>query len=118
MNILKNSYSVVLMIAFVGVFSPICAQSEEITGMGQGMGMGRNMPTFSEYDLDGDGKIIETEFNEARSKRRSERAQQGYQMRNIGNAPSFTDIDTDEDGGINPEEFAAHQSQRRQQRAQ
>ncbi len=118
MNILKDSYSVVLMIAFVSVFSPICVQSEEITGMGQGMGMGRNMPTFSEYDLDRDGKLIENEFNEARSKRRSERAQQGYQMRNIGNAPSFADIDTNDDGEINPEEFAAHQSRRRQQKAQ
>lgn len=80
--------------------------------MGKGMEMERNMPAFSEYDLDGDGKIIEKELNEARSKRISERAQQGYQMRNIGNAPLFTDIDVNNDGQISPEEFAAHQSQR------
>jgi Ca2+-binding EF-hand superfamily protein len=76
------------------------------------------MPTFSEYDLDGDGKLLEKEFYEARSKRISERTQQGYQMRNIVNAPSFADIDTNDDGEINSEEFAAHQAQRRQQRAQ
>jgi len=35
--------------------------------------MVRNMPVFSEYDLDGDGRILEKEFNEARSKRISER---------------------------------------------
>lgn len=87
-------------------------------GMGKGMGMGRNMPTFSEYDLDGDGKMLEKEFNEARSKRISERAQQGYQMRNLGNAPSFADIDANGDGQISAEEFTAHQSQRRQQRTQ
>jgi len=206
MNILKNSYSVGLIIAFMSVFSPISAQSEEIPvrgpipfadfdkdgngliseeefnavrgermatraaegrpmhgaasapsfseldtngdgqltqdelaagqkaqmekrremgmgmgqgrGMGQGMGMGRNMPAFSECDLDGDGKILEKEFNEARSKRISERVQQGYQMRNLDNAPSFADIDANGDGGISAEEFTAHQSQRRQQRAQ
>lgn len=85
-------------------------------GMGQnqgmGKGMGRNRPAFSEYDLNGDGKITEKEFNEARSKRISERAQQGYQMRNLGSAPSFADIDTNGDGEISVEEFAAHQSQR------
>ena len=87
-------------------------------GMGKGMGMGRNMPTFSEYDLDGDGKMLEKEFNEARSKRISERAQQGYQMRNLGKAPSFADIDANGDGEISAEEFTAHQSQHRQQRTQ
>ena len=87
-------------------------------GMGQnqgmGKGMGRNRPAFSEYDLNGDGKITEKEFNEARSKRISERAQQGYQMRNLGSAPSFADIDANGDGEISVEEFAAHQSQRPQ----
>lgn len=87
-------------------------------GMGQppgmGKGMGRNRPAFSEYDLNGDGKITEKEFNEARSKRISERAQQGYQMRNLGSAPSFADIDANGDGTISVEEFAAHQSRRPQ----
>jgi Ca2+-binding EF-hand superfamily protein len=87
-------------------------------GPGMGQGMGRNMPAFSDYDLDNDGKILEKEFSEARSIRISERTQQGYQMRNIGNAPSFADIDTNGDGEIGSGEFTAHQSQRRQQRAQ
>jgi Ca2+-binding EF-hand superfamily protein len=87
-------------------------------GMNKGMGMGRNMPAFSEYDLNGDGKIPENEFNEARNKRISERAQQGYQMRNLGNAPSFADIDANGDGHISEAEFTTHQSQRRQQRSQ
>ena len=206
MNILKNSYSVGLIIAFMSVFSPISAQSEEIPvrgpipftdfdkddngliseeefnavrgermatraaegrpmhgaasapsfseldtngdgqltqdelaagqkaqmekrremgmgmgqgrGMGQGMGMGRNMPAFSEYDLDGDGKILEKEFNDAHSKRISERAQEGYKMKNLGKSHSFTDIDTNEDGEISEEEFIEHQFQCREKYTQ
>ena len=92
------------------------AQMDKRRGMGKGKGAGmeRNRPAFSEFDLDGDGKILEKEFNEARSKRISGRAQEGYQMKNLGNAPSFTDIDTNEDGEISKEEFIAHQSQRRE----
>lgn len=75
-------------------------------------GMGKDMPTFAEYDLNGDGKIVEQEFNEARAKRISDRAQQGYRMRNVGNAPAFQQIDSDGDGAISAGEFSAHQSQR------
>ena len=57
------------------------------------------MPAFSEYDRNGDGKTLEMEFNEARSKRISERAQQGYRMKNPGNVPLFSDIDTNRGGG-------------------
>ncbi len=87
-------------------------------GRGQGMGMGRYMPAFSDYDLDGDGKIREQEFSYARGKRIAARKQLGYQMRNNANAPSFADIDTNADAEIDSDEFAAHQSARRQQRAQ
>ncbi len=85
---------------------------------GMGKGMGRDMPTFAEYDLNGDGKMTEKEFNEARGMRIAKRAQQGYQMRNLGNAPTFSDIDTNGDGVIGVDEFAAHQSQHRRQFAQ
>ena len=102
------------------------AQMEKRQGMGMGQGRdrgkgmrkGKNMPAFSECDLDGDGKLLEKEFNEARAKRISERAQQGFQMKNLANAPSFSDIDTNGNGEISPEEFTAHQSQHRQQRRQ
>lgn len=86
-------------------------------GMPNGRGMmGRNMPKFSDCDLNGDGKILEQEFYDARAKRISQRAQQGYQMRNLANAPSFADMDTNSDGAISPEEFRVHQAQHRQQR--
>lgn len=87
-------------------------------GQGKGMGTGRNMPSFADYDLNRDGKILEKEFDKARNKRVNERAQQGYPMKNMGNAPSFADIDANGDGQITPEEFATHQSQQRRQRMQ
>lgn len=84
-------------------------------GQGQGMGRGRNMPEFTDFDLNADGYFVEDEFYEARDKRISERARQGYPMRGLANAPSFAEIDTDGDGRVNSQEFAAHQAQHRQQ---
>jgi Ca2+-binding EF-hand superfamily protein len=79
------------------------------------MGMGRWAPAFSDFDLNGDGSLTEAEFNEARAKRMSERATQGYPMRNAGNAPAFGSLDTDGNGKVTPDEFAAAQAQHRQQ---
>ena len=87
-------------------------------GKAHGMETGRNMPAFADFDLDGDGKIITTEFDEARNRRIEERVQQGYMMKNLANAPTFDQLDTDTDGAISPEEFAAHQVQRQQQKSQ
>ena len=85
-------------------------------GMSKGMRMGRNMPVYSDYDLNGDGKIIEQEFNEARAKRITERVKQNYLMKNLKNAAPFSDIDTNGNGEVSAEEFAAHQLQHRQNR--
>jgi len=41
----------------------------------------------------------------------SERAEQGYQMKNAAMAPPFSVVDANGDGEISAEEFAAHQSQ-------
>ncbi len=82
----------------------------------RGPARGGRMPTFSDYDLNGDGGIDEGEFTEARGKHMAERAQQGYRLRNAVNMPVFADIDADKDGKLSPEEFAAHQTQRRGQR--
>ncbi len=84
---------------------------------GRGMGgAGQNtMPSFSDFDLNNDGKISEDEFIEARTARITDRAQQGYQMKGLADAASFADIDTNSDGSISPEEFSAYQSAHRQQ---
>ncbi len=108
MSILKNLYPVALLITLAVLISPVNVQAEKE----------RHKPAFSEFDLDGDGKIIENEFNEAHSKRISERAQEGYKMKNLGNSHTFSDIDTNDDGEISKEELIEHQSQCRKRNEQ
>ena len=86
-------------------------------GGGQGMskGMKGKMPTFSEFDVDGDGQIVENEFNQGHTKRMSEMAAEGHQMKHAGNAPGFSGIDTNADGSISEDEFVAHQAEHHQQ---
>lgn len=83
-------------------------------GMNGGMNKGMNMPSYSDYDLNGDGTILEAEFNAAREKRISERKAQGYQMRNLDNMPTFASIDTNNDGEISAGEFLVHRQQQYQ----
>jgi hypothetical protein len=75
-------------------------------GMGQGRGMGHNMPTFEDFDLDKNGYLHKEEFIEARTKRISERAKEGYMMRGLSNMMEFEDIDKDADGKITPAPIA------------
>ena len=82
-------------------------------GMGQTRPNRMQMPSFSEYDINSNGFIEENEYQEARDKRMSERAQEGKVLKNAGNAPSFTDIDTNKDGKVDQVEFQAHQQQMR-----
>jgi Ca2+-binding EF-hand superfamily protein len=86
-------------------------------GMGRGKGMGpgmrRNMPAFSEFDLNGDGVLQRQEFDQARAERIRKRAEQGYMMRNLHNAPPFASIDTNGDGVVSPQEFSTAQAQHR-----
>ena len=107
----KISFAVLTAMA-VMLSTPVLAQ-DEAPGMGKGKGM--NMPSFTDFDLDGDGKIVSEEFYEARAERITKHAQEGRQMKGLANAPTFEDIDTDDDGGISAEEFAAHQAEHRQQ---
>jgi Ca2+-binding EF-hand superfamily protein len=77
------------------------------------MGMGRNMPGFSDFDLNGDGALLKDEFYEARAKRMQQRAEQGYPLRNAYRAPSFETVDSNGDGKISREEFQTHQIEHR-----
>ena len=73
------------------------------------------MPAFSDFDLDGDGIIIEPEFNEGHAKKMSEMAAEGRQMKHAGDAPGFSGIDSNGDGGISEQEFSDHQAAHHQQ---
>jgi len=87
-------------------------------GMGQGKGMMgggqncmKNLPTFEQFDLNNDGKITQSEMEEARAKRMSQKAKEGKMLRNAGNAPAFADMDKNNDGSLNQEEFRLHQAE-------
>ena len=79
---------------------------------------GFNMPSFADFDLDGNGKITPTELEQARTRRMTERAEQGRMLRNAGNAPQFADMDTDGNGYVDEAEFKAHQLAHMKQRRQ
>ena len=87
-------------------------------GMGQGRGMGRHMPTFEEFDLDKNGYLHKEEFIEARTKRITQRAKEGYMMRGLSNMMEFEELDKDGDGKITPDEFSLGVATHRQQHMQ
>ena len=53
MSKLRKSITAGLLVVAAGSFVSLNAQA------GEGMGMKGNMPTFADFDLDGDGKIVE-----------------------------------------------------------
>ncbi|MCG6938234.1 MAG: EF-hand domain-containing protein [Gammaproteobacteria bacterium] len=77
--------------------------------------MGGMMPTFNDFDLDGDGKIPQDEFNQAREKRIKVMNKRGYPMKHMAVKPPFSDIDSNGDGVIDEDEFRKHQQQRFEQ---
>jgi Ca2+-binding EF-hand superfamily protein len=81
------------------------------SGCGKGEGMKQNMPAFSDFDLDGNGVIVETEFNEGHAKKMSEMAAAGHQMKHAKDAPGFKGIDSDDNGEISKDEFSVHQAE-------
>lgn len=68
------------------------------------------MPAFSDFDLNGDGTIVEQEFNEGHAKRMAERAADGHELKNAGKC-TFAGVDADSDGAVTPEEFKAHKAE-------
>jgi len=74
------------------------------------------MSSFNDFDANGDGKITQTEFENAQQARQQKQAESGKLMRNAANAPAFGDIDTNGDGIIDATEFRNHQMTRMQQR--
>lgn len=67
---------------------------------------------FGAYDSNNDGKITQSEFEDTRAKRMSEKYEQGYSLKNAQNAPSFESIDKNKDGVLTKEELQEHQLNR------
>lgn len=80
-----------------------------LTSMLLAVGQGRNMPSFTDYDTNSDGKISEKELIDGRDKRHNEMVKEGKMLRNAKNAPSFSELDTNGNGYISKEEFKKHQ---------
>jgi hypothetical protein len=81
-------------------------------------GMGYNMPSYSDFDTDNNGKITQAEFENAQQKRMTEQAEAGKMMRNAANAPTFKDADTNNDGSIDASEFKNHHQKQNAQMGQ
>lgn len=75
-------------------------------------------PSFEDFDLNGDGRLDEPEFLEARGQRMAERSRQGHGMRHLAHQPEFAEIDLDGDGFVDPGEFAQYQDRQRERRFQ
>ena len=82
---------------------------------GKGGCMGKNMPVMADWDQDEDGFLNEAEFNQGRSERMAQMAQEGRKMKGAAHKPSFRDIDSDGDGLISDAEFEAHKQDHRAQ---
>ncbi len=77
---------------------------------GQFVGSNQNVPNFTEFDLNGDGKISQTELDSARAARLESNAANGRLLQNSSSAPSFDSIDLNHDGFIDTTEMQAQQA--------
>lgn len=85
------------------------------TGVLAGDMPSRGPISFSDYDINKDGTISESEFYDVRASRMSEKASQGMPMKNAGNAPDFSEFDTDKDGKLTKVELLEGQMNQMQQ---
>lgn len=69
-----------------------------------------DQPRFSEFDLNNDGKITQSELDEGRANRMKQRKAEGRMLKNAGETHSFEMIDTDNDGSISKKEFLLHKT--------
>ena len=111
MSILRKAISSGLLVLVGASLVTINAQAHQEHG--QGEGKKGKMPTYAEFDLNGDGKMVEQEFNEAHAKRMSDMAAEGRKMKHAGKMCTFSNIDTNEDDVISEQEFATHQAEQR-----
>lgn len=69
-----------------------------------------DQPRFSDFDLNSDGKITQSELEQGRTNRMEQRAKEGRMLKNAGEGHSFSEIDADKDGSISRKEFLLHKT--------
>ncbi len=74
------------------------------------------IPSYSDFDTNGNGKVTQKEFENTQQKRMTAQAEAGRMMRNVGNATKFEDIDRNGDGYFDRKEFQEHQDRNRNRR--
>lgn len=72
-------------------------------------GHGHGPAAFTDFDVNGDGSISESEFNTFREQRMAARAAEGKKMRCAAQAPTFAELDTDRSGDVSADELSAGQ---------
>jgi len=75
-------------------------------------------PQFEQIDINKDGNVDASEFDQYHQQRISDRVAQKRLMQNRIQESMFNAIDQNVDGVINSEEFRLHQEQRRQYQGQ
>jgi len=80
-------------------------------GRKQGMNqrMNQKMSSFSDFDVDANGKVTQSEFENRQQKNMITNANAGKLMRNAGNAPTFSMVDVNKDGFVDVNEFNVQQ---------
>jgi len=74
-----------------------------------GGGHGHGPAAFTDFDVNNDGSISETEFNTVREQRMAAMSAGGKNMPCTASAPTFADLDTDKNGQVSAEELSAGQ---------
>lgn len=72
-------------------------------------GMNQNARSFSDFDVDGNGKITQSEFDNTQERNMLANKNAGYPMQNANNRPTFSMFDTNQDGSIDANEFSMKQ---------
>ena len=95
-----NTAGKISLVLLGGCLIALGAQAEE---------KGKGCPAmFSDFDLNGDGVIVELEWSEGHAQRFAKMAEEGRKMKHAGEMPTFASIDLNGDGKVDTEEFDAH----------